>query len=127
MENYQTGIHPVEDLVAGKVDVATASEFVLAIQGFKKQDLRTIGTISASNAIEVIGRKDHGIRKPEDLRGKRVGVSKRTASEFFLNAFLSFNGIRPTEIVEVPLKPSEMVAALSRKAESMLPVGSLLL
>jgi NitT/TauT family transport system substrate-binding protein len=113
IENYQTGRHAVEDLVAGKVDVATASEFILAILGFKSQDLRAIGTISGTSHIEVVARKDRGIRKPDDLRGKRIGVSKGTASEFFLDAFLSFNGIRLTEIVEIPLKPAEMVAALS--------------
>ncbi len=113
IENYQTGALAVEDLVAGKVDVATAAEFVLALQGFKRQDLRTIGTVSASDNCEVIARRDRGIGKPDDLRGKRVGVSKGTGSEFFLNVFLSFNGIRPTQIVEVPLKPAEMVAALS--------------
>jgi NitT/TauT family transport system substrate-binding protein len=113
IENYQAGTLAVEDLAAGKVDMATAAEFVLALQAFKRQDLRTIGTVSASDNCEVIARRDRGIGKPDDLKGKRIGVSKGTGSEFFLNVFLSFNGIRPTQYVEVPLKPAEMVAALS--------------
>ncbi len=87
VENYQTGVQAMEDLLAGKIDAATASEFVLVLQGFKRQDLRTIGTISASDNCEVVARRDRGIRKPDDLRGKRVGVSKGTGAEFFLNVF----------------------------------------
>ncbi len=59
-ENYQAGAFAVNDLLADKVDVATATEFVLALRGFKREDLRALGTISSSNTIEVIARKDRG-------------------------------------------------------------------
>ena len=79
----------MNDLLADKVDVATATGFVLALQGFKRSDLRAIGTISSSDNVEVVARRDRGIKNPEDLRGKRIGVSKGTVNEFFLTAFLS--------------------------------------
>jgi ABC-type nitrate/sulfonate/bicarbonate transport system substrate-binding protein len=113
LENYQTGSFAVNDLLGGKLDMVTASEFVLALQGFKREDLRTIGSICASDTIEIIARRDRGIEKPEHLKGKRVGVSKGTNSEFFLNTFLSLNGISPKEIQRVDLKPAEITAALS--------------
>lgn len=113
IENYQTGSYAVNDLVAGKVDVATASEFALVLQGFKTGDLRAVGTISTADNVEVVARRDRGIEKPADLRGKRVGVPRNTGADFFLRTFLSFSGIRPEEIRAVDLKPSEMVEALS--------------
>lgn len=38
---------------------------------FDNPDLRTLGTIATARTVELIARKDHGIDKPEDLRGKR--------------------------------------------------------
>ena len=89
-EDYQTGVLAVNGLTAGKADAATATEFVLAIQGFKREDLRVIAAISFSDSMEVVARRDRGIKNPEDLKGKIVGVPKTTIAEFFLNAFLSF-------------------------------------
>jgi len=112
IENYQAGAFAVNDLMAGKVDVITAAETVLALQGFKNGDLRTIASISSTNNTEVIARKDRGIAKPEDLRRKRIGVVKGNVTEFFLYAFLSFHGIPPGEIETVDIKPAEMAAAI---------------
>ncbi len=113
LESYQAGAYAVADLLAGRVDMATATGFVLALQAFQQPDLRAIGTISTADINEVIARRDHGIGKPEDLRGKRIGISRGTANEFFLSTFLSFNGIRPAEVQTLDLKPADMVTALS--------------
>lgn len=113
LENYQAGAYAVNDLLGGKIDLGTASEFVLAIQSFKRPNLRTVGTISSLENIELIARKDRKIEKPEDLRGKTIGVSKGTAAEFFLSTFLSLNNVLPTEVRVVDLKPPELVMALS--------------
>jgi NitT/TauT family transport system substrate-binding protein len=103
----------VDDLLVGKVDVAAAGEFVLALWGLNREDLRAIGTISASDTVEVIARKDRGIEKPQDLKGKLVGVSRGTVNDFFLNVFLSFNNMHPGEVRTVDLKPDDIVTALS--------------
>jgi NitT/TauT family transport system substrate-binding protein len=97
----------------GKVDVAAAAESVLALWGLKRGDLRGIGTISASDTVEVIARKDRGIEKPQDLKGKLVGVPRGTVNDFFLSVFLSFNNVRLGEVRTVDLKPDEIVTALS--------------
>jgi NitT/TauT family transport system substrate-binding protein len=110
---FQTGAFAVNGLISNKVDVATASEFVLALQGFKSPDLRAVAAISSSDIVEVVARRDRGIAKPKDLRGKLIGVTKTTISEFFLNTFLSFNGILPGEVRTVDLKPSDFVKALT--------------
>ena len=113
LENFQTGAFAVNGLISDKVDVATASGFVLALQGFKRPDLRAIAAISSTDIVEVVARRDRGIEKPEDLRGKRIGVTKNTIAEFFLSTFLSLNGILPGEVRTVDLKPSDFVTALS--------------
>jgi NitT/TauT family transport system substrate-binding protein len=112
-QNYQAGAFAVNDLMAGKVDVATAADYVLAVQGFKRGDLRGVSTVSLFQSHEMVGRKDRGIGKPEDLRGKVIGVAKGTATEFFLSTFLSFNNIHSKDVHIMDLKPSDLVTALS--------------
>jgi ABC-type nitrate/sulfonate/bicarbonate transport system substrate-binding protein len=112
-EDYQTGVLAVNGLTAGKADAATATEFVLAIQGFKRRDLRAIAAISFSDTMEVVARRDRGIKNPEDLRGKTIGVPKTTIAAFFLNNFLFLEGILPGEVRTIDLKPADLVTALS--------------
>lgn len=112
-EKHEAGAYAVNDLLAGKVDVATAAEFVLALQFPKSRHLRAVGSVSATDSIEVVVRKDHGIARPPDLKGKRVGVTKGTISEFFLSTFLSFNGLRSGDIQAFDLTPSEMVSSFA--------------
>ena len=113
LEKFQTGAFAMDGLISDKVDVATASGFVLALQGFKRPDLRAIAAISSAENVEVIARRDRGIEKPEDLKGKRIGVSKGTVNEFFLSAFLSFNNILPREMRTIDLKVTDVVATMA--------------
>jgi NitT/TauT family transport system substrate-binding protein len=112
-EKFQTGAYAVNDLLADKVDAATASGFVLALQGFKRPDLRAIAAISSAENVEIVARRDHGIEKASDLRGKRIGVGKGTVNDFFLSAFLSLNNILPGEVQTINLKVADVVTALT--------------
>jgi len=112
-DRYEGGAYALNDLLAGKLDVAVATEFALVFQSFKRTDLRALGTISTADNTEIVVRKDLGIMKPFDLLGKRIGVSKGMNTEFLLNSFLSLNGIRSADVQTVDLKPSEILKALS--------------
>ena len=67
-DEYETGREPVRDAIDGKVDIATAAEFVLVSASFDN-NLKAISTIDLADAIELVARKDHGINRPADLRG----------------------------------------------------------
>ena len=110
---YDAGITSLEDLAAGKIDIATVMEFPFAIGGVKIDDLRIIGSVAASKNLELIMRRDRGISRPSDCRGRRIGVMPGTFGEFFLGVFLSFNGIGAAEIEKVDLRPSEMEEAIA--------------
>lgn len=59
-------------------------------------------------------RTDRGIARPQDLKGKRVGVTPKTKGEFFLARFLTLNGMDMREIQIVHLPPDQIVEALAR-------------
>ena len=113
IKEYEAGSLAANGLVEDKVDIAAAAEFVFVLQSLKHPDLRMSATICMGSDIELIVRKDHGIARPEDLKGKRVAVTRGSAGEFFLNTYLIFNRIPSRRVQFVNYKPSEMVKAMA--------------
>ena len=71
-----------------------------------------MGSIAAAQVCELIARKDHGIQKHGDLKGKKIGITRKSAGEFFLGRFLTFHGLLMDEVEIVGLKPTELVHAI---------------
>jgi NitT/TauT family transport system substrate-binding protein len=110
---YEAGPLAVNDLVAGNVDIATAAEIVFVLQSFRHPDIRMPAAIGAGSTVEFIVRKDRGIARPQDLKGKRIAVVRGSSGEFFLYNYLLFNRVPTGSIQVVYMTPSEMVNAVA--------------
>jgi NitT/TauT family transport system substrate-binding protein len=113
MNEYETGPMAVNNLVADKVDVATAAEFAFVSQSFRYPDLRMPATICRASDFEVVARKDRGIARPQDLAGKRIALLRGGQAEFFLYNFLIFNRIPAGSVQIVDRTPSQMIGAMA--------------
>lgn len=114
IRNYDTGASAANGLGAGEIDLATASESVLATNVLTNRPFRTVATIDKYEGNFLIARKDRGIVKPSDLKGKKIGVVKGTTGEFYLGRFLELNGIPLTDVSIIDLKPAQMSDAITR-------------
>jgi NitT/TauT family transport system substrate-binding protein len=111
---FQTGPLGLDQLKAGRIDVAHVADFVLVNEIFKgAKSLRCLGSIAEVDQIHVIVRKDQGILQSGDLRGRRIGVPLGTIAEFFLGRFLTFNNLSLRDVEVVDLHPSEMMEAMA--------------
>jgi len=111
---YPTGPMGLEQLKAGRIDVAHVADFVLVkeiLQG--AEYLRCLGSIAATDIFQVIARKDRGILPPGDLKGRRIGVSRATAAEFYLGQFLTFHNLAWRDVELVDLNPADLSEALA--------------
>ncbi len=115
IKEYEVGPQVVKDLEGGVIDIAAASEFVLVREGFRRDDLQAITSISLSNNIQFIARRDRGIESPADLKGKTIGVLQKTSCEFFLATFLAFRGILDSEVQIVNIRPSDAASGILSK------------
>ena len=111
-DEYETGIAPVRDAIDGIVDIASAVEFVLVSVSFDNKNSKAISTIDLADAIELVARRDRGITRPTDLRGKRIAIPKNTQAEFFLGRFLTFNDLSLDDVDIIGMGPSELVDAI---------------
>jgi NitT/TauT family transport system substrate-binding protein len=99
----------------GTCEAALTGEYPLARQSFERSDLAIIATLSSSdNAVKVLARSDRGLASPRDLVGKRVGVSKGTISNFFLDQFLKKNRIPRERLQIVDMSHRDLPKALQR-------------
>ncbi|MCX5717939.1 MAG: NrtA/SsuA/CpmA family ABC transporter substrate-binding protein [Nitrospirae bacterium] len=114
INEFDFGLKAADALLAGKADIATAADFVLTSYSFDHDDIRAIGSIARSLTVEIVVRKDRGIERPVDLKGRKVGVSSKTKGEFFLARFLILNGMDFQDIKVKYLEPARIVDAFSK-------------
>ena len=106
----------LQSLLDGKANFATVAETPIMFSILRGERIFVIANIESSTTNNgVIARVDAGITKPADLKGKRIGFSPGTTSDFFLDSFLSAQGLMRQEITPVPLKPEEMLDAVLAK------------
>jgi NitT/TauT family transport system substrate-binding protein len=117
IKDYDTGALAMDGLLADAVDAAAAAEFVMAQKGFDHRELRTFGQIANAQTIGIIARKDLGIEKPSDLKGKRIGLPRGSNAQYFFDRFLELEGI--------PISGVQMVDLAPKPAEEALISGSI--
>jgi NitT/TauT family transport system substrate-binding protein len=104
----------LDAVIEGKADIATVGDtpIVFAVMDGKK--ITTLAVIQTSNRNEaIVARRDQGIAKPSDLKGKRIGLTLGTTGDFFAESFLLARGIDRKHVKIVDMKPDEMAAALA--------------
>jgi NitT/TauT family transport system substrate-binding protein len=111
---YDTGVASLGGILNGEVDIAVGiAEFPVVGRAFQKAKIRIIGNIDKAEFIYLVGRKDRGIEKVPDLKGKRVGTTFGTVAHFHLGRFLNLHGMNIQDITLVDVKtPEEWVNAV---------------
>jgi NitT/TauT family transport system substrate-binding protein len=113
VKDYASGLAAVDGMLRGEVDIATATDFVLAGKAMANNSLVSIGNIDKFSIGDLLVRTDHGISNSSDLIGKKIGVAMGTVAEYNLERFLEKNGIEPGQVTLVNIPPLLTPAALT--------------
>jgi len=115
---YPSGkIAMAKGLFSGTADLIIASDVPIALSGFDRNDFKIIATVYAvDNQNRVIARRDRGISKPRDLRGKRIATQSASAVHFFLSLFLASHGIAENMVELSFAAPQRLPEALANGA-----------
>jgi NitT/TauT family transport system substrate-binding protein len=109
---YHTGTEAIEALLKDEVEIAGMSEVPFISKVFEKQKVSIYANVDRLQYIYLIGRKDRGIKGVANLRGKRIGLPRRTIAEFYLGRFLELNGLSLKHVTLVNTVPSASVDAI---------------
>lgn len=108
MQDYESGPNAMADLIAGKIDTATAADFVGVSNSFNNEPLKILATQMRAYSFFLVVRKDHGIIRPTDLKGKKIGVTRTTAGEFYLGQYLILNKLQLSDVTLVYDTPDNL-------------------
>ncbi len=115
LRSYPSGRRALEGMLANQVELAVVAETPLAVASWNHPGLRIYATLGRSdNNICLLARRDHGIRRPADLRGKRVATQRGSAVHFFLSSFLLDAGLTEKEVEIRFLEVEELAPAFGR-------------
>ncbi|MBI5035376.1 MAG: NrtA/SsuA/CpmA family ABC transporter substrate-binding protein [Chloroflexi bacterium] len=111
--DYDTGVSAIDALLKGDVDIAEAAEFPFVRAVFQKEPITIMASNDKFENDFIVARKDRGIAKIADLKGKRIGVARQTIAEFYLGRALNLQGINIQEVTLVDVKPAQFVNAMT--------------
>lgn len=115
VKEYSSGKLALEGMLAGETDIALGVGSVpvtsVATRGV---DLEIIsGLSSTDNYQRIIARRDRGITRPEDLKGKRIATQELSDVHFFLSIFLEKYGLSQKDVSLSFVPPDLLTGALS--------------
>lgn len=123
LKEYNSGKLALEGLLAGEVDISTVAGTPIMFSSFKRQDFCILGTFVYSYLdTKMIGRRDKGIEKASDLKGKRIGVNIGTTGQFFLSTFLVYNGLQASDVKIIGMGSKDLPEALKKSVVDAISV-----
>ncbi|MHB8110398.1 MAG: ABC transporter substrate-binding protein [Syntrophorhabdaceae bacterium] len=109
---YPSGRDALKAMMSGEGQVATVTDIAFANMMDEDASLRVIASIGTSIGSKIVARKDKNIHKPSDLKGRRIGYSPGTSSEYFLGVFLLTNHMSWKDVRPVAIPPARQVEAV---------------
>ena len=119
-----SGPHAMKALRQGSVDMGTTTEFPFVKEIIQGHSLKVITTVWRGDLIYLSGRRDRGIQKPSDFKGKKIALPMGTQFEFFLGRFLLYHGMTLEDIVIIDKNLIRLDdPVISEKADGVISSG----
>jgi NitT/TauT family transport system substrate-binding protein len=115
VREYITGLQAFEGLFAGECEIASCGETPMVLKSFERRDFSILATLATSeDATRIVVSRKSGIRGPHDIKGKRVFFVKKSINHFFIEMFLTKNGLSMRDITQVSLEVKDATDALKK-------------
>ena len=108
-----SGVSCADFMLNSDVDYATASESVVMFKSFMRDDILLLASfVESDNDLKLLSLDPSKIKSVAQLKNKRVGIVKGSASEFYFDSVLIGSGLRELPVEKVYLSDKELVPAL---------------
>ncbi len=108
----QAGIQAAEALASGSADIAVMGD-APGIIAASKVPVKIVASYGGGeNMHRIVAGPKSGIKKPADLKGKRVAIQMGSSTHGGFLAFLAKHGLSTADLELVPLNPRDMPEAM---------------
>ncbi len=113
LKEYSSGSSSLKAISTNDADFSVSSEYAFITQVQNGADIQQIATIDKAENEYLIARKDKGISNVSDLKGKKIGVIRNGAAEFYLGRYLYLHGINLDEVTIVNEQFAQSVISMN--------------
>ena len=97
-------------VINGETDFGTSSDSVIAFQSLANKSFVTHAMfVQSDNDVKLITRSKDNITSVLGLKGKKIGVTKATASEYFLSILLAIEGLSINDVELHHYSPEQLI------------------
>jgi len=118
IKEFDSGRNSLETMLRDdSINIATVAQTPVVFNSFNNEPYVIVATMAYSlDNIKVLARKDRGINTSQDLRGKKIGATKRSTGHYFLEGFLSHYGFSLSDIDLQDINTAELPQKLQSGA-----------
>lgn len=106
-----------------EVDFGTSSDSVIAFKSLAKKSFITHAMfVQSDNDVKLMTRSSDNIKSVLGLQGKKIGVTKGTASEYFLSVLLAIDGLTIEDVEIYDYKPDQLINGfINNEVDAIVP------
>ncbi len=110
------GLVAFDKVMQGETDFGTSSDSVIAFKSLAKESFVTHAMfVQSDNDVKLLTHQIDGVKSVSELRGKKIGVTKGSASEYFLSTLLAIEGLTIDDVELYNYKPADLINAINNK------------
>lgn len=116
IETFSSGRAAFASMLQGNpLDIVTVAQTPVTLFSFERNDFSIIaGMVTSPNDVKILARKDRGIATPEDLRGKKIGLTRNTTGHYFLALYLAQYGMEESDVIVEEMDTAMLTSALQQ-------------
>lgn len=125
VEYYEVlgGIVAFDKVIEGEVDFSTTSDSVITFKSLAKHDFVTHAMfVQSDNDVKLLTQRSKNFTSISELKGSKVGVTKGSASEYFLSTLLAMEGLSIDDVELYDYRPEDLINGIeNNEVDAVVP------
>lgn len=117
------GIVAFDKVIEGEVDFSTTSDSVITFKSLAKHDFVTHAMfVQSDNDVKLLTQRSKNFTSISELKGSKVGVTKGSASEYFLSTLLAMEGLSIDDVELYDYRPEDLINGIeNNEVDAVVP------
>jgi len=117
------GVVAFDKVIEGEVDFSTTSDSVITFKSLANHDFVTHAMfVQSDNDVKLLTQRSKNFTSISKLKGSKIGVTKGSASEYFLSTLLAIEGLSVDDVELYDYKPEDLINGIeNNEVDAVVP------